>query len=506
MNKPGKVYLIGAGPGDPGLITVKGQDILRRAEVIIYDYLANPVLLDLAPKEAERIYVGKRAGCHHYPQEEITRLLLGKAGEGKRVIRLKGGDPFIFGRGGEEAQALAAARIPFEVVPGITAAIAAAAYAGIPLTHRDYTTTLGLITGHEDPARKLASLDWEKLATAVGTLVFYMGMANLENICEQLIIHGRSPQTPVVIVRWATLPRQETLSGDLTTIVGKVRALNFKPPAVIFVGEVNSLRAELRWFDNRPLSGRRVLVTRAAEQAAALTTALQELGAETVAAPTIEIIPPESYAELDQAINGLGSIDYLVLTSVNAVSTFFDRLTIQGYDARALAGLQTVVVGPKSAEALKVHGINADLMPEDYRAEGIVALLKDQVFGKRLLYPKAALARNLIPAELSAAGAEVLAPVAYASAPPADAAENLRQALTERLDLLTFTASSTVQNFVDLLDAEHLDLARKVPVASIGPLTSETASKLGFDVVIEPTYSTIDDMVEAIENYFKQGI
>ncbi|MBE0575430.1 MAG: uroporphyrinogen-III C-methyltransferase [Desulfuromonadales bacterium] len=506
MNKPGKVYLIGAGPGDPGLITVKGQAILRRAEVIIYDYLANPVLLDLAPKEAERIYVGKHSGCHHFPQEEITRLLLEKACEGKRVIRLKGGDPFIFGRGGEEAQALAAARIPFEVVPGVTAAVAAAAYAGIPLTHRDYTTTLGFITGHEGPDKRLSSLDWDKLAASVGTLVFYMGMANLENICKKLITHGRSPQTPVAVVRWATLPRQETLTGDLTTIAGKVSLLNFKPPAVIFVGEVNSLRDELRWFDNRPLSGRRVLVTRAAEQATELTTALEELGAEAIVVPTIEIIPPASFAELDQAINELGYIDYLVLTSVNAVSAFFDRLTVQGYDARALAGLQTVAVGPKSAEALASHGVNADLMPEDYRAEGIVALLKDRVFGKRLLYPKAALARNLITAELTAAGAEVIAPVAYASAPPVSAAENLRHALADRLDLLTFTASSTVQNFVDLLDAEQLSLAQKIPVASIGPLTSKTARDLGFKVVIEPIDSTLDDLVEAIGNYFKQGM
>ncbi len=500
--KLGKVYLIGAGPGDPGLITVRGQEILRRAEVIIFDYLANPRLLDLAPAETERIYVGKRSGLHHYPQEEITRLLLAKAAEGKTVARLKGGDPFIFGRGGEEAQALAAAGIPFEVVPGITAAVAAAAYAGIPLTHRDYTTTLGFVTGHEDPAKKLSSLDWEKLSTAFGTLVFYMGMANLENICEQLIAHGRSPETAVVVVRWATMPCQETLSGTLETISEKVRSANFKPPAIIFVGEVNNLRDELCWFDNRPLSGRRVLVTRSPEQAPALAEALAEAGAEPIVVSTIEIVPPANYADLDRAIAGLNDIDYLLLTSTNAVSSFFSRLKAHGLDARSLAGLQTVVVGPKSAEALAAQGINADLVPEDYRAEGVVALLKGRVAGKRLLYPKAELARDLIATELTSAGAEVIAPVAYASAPPADAADKLRQAMADRLDLLTFTASSTVQNFVDLLDADSLALARKVPVASIGPLTSETARQLGFNVVIEPDNSTLDDMVEAIRDYF----
>lgn len=502
MGKPGKVYLIGAGPGDPGLITVKGQDLLRRAEVIIYDYLANPVLLDLAPPEVERIYVGKRAGQHHYPQEEITRLLLAKAKEGKRVARLKGGDPFIFGRGGEEAQALAAAGIPFEVVPGVTAAIAAAAYAGIPLTHRDHTTTLGFVTGHEDPAKKLSSLDWQKLATAVGTLVFYMGMANLENICEQLITHGRTPETPVVVVRWATMPGQETLCGTLETISEKVRSANFKPPAVIFVGEVNRLRDELRWFDNRPLSGRRVLITRAAEQAAPLSHALADLGAEPIVVSTITIVPPPSFAALDQALDNLGSFDYLVLTSVNAVSAFFDRLNTRRLDARALAGLQTVAVGPKSAEALAARGVRADLVPEVYRAEGVVELLKNRVTGKRLLYPKAALSRDLIPAALTAAGAEVIAPVAYASAAPADATGRLQQAVADGLDLLTFTASSTVRNFVQLLSTDDLALAQKTPVASIGPLTSETARQLGFNVVIEPESSTLDDMVEAIKKYF----
>jgi uroporphyrinogen III methyltransferase/synthase len=417
---------------------------------------------------------------------------------------LKGGDPFVFGRGGEEAMCLAQEDIPFEVVPGVTAGLAAASYAGIPLTHRDHTTTLGLVTGHEDPAKKLSSLDWEKLSTAMGTLVFYMGIANLANITEQLIAHGRAPETPVAIVRWATMPSQQTLVGTLTDIVDKVKSAEFKPPAVILIGEVVGLREQLSWFDNRPLFGQRILVTRAIEQAAELTKPLVELGAEAVLCPSIEIIPPASYAELDAALDGLAEIDYLILTSANAVDAFFNRLAETGRDARALAGLKVVAVGPKTAAEISVRGVRADLVPEDYRAEGVVALLKDRVAGQRILYPRAEMARDLIVTELSATGAEVVAPVAYASAVPVATAERCQQALTEGLSLLTFTASSTVRNLAGLLDADSLDKARKIPVASIGPLTSQTARELGFEVVVEPAESTLDAMVEAIKDYFDQ--
>jgi len=504
-HQAGKVYLIGAGPGDPGLITVKGLECLRRADVVVYDYLANPVFLAEAPAAAERIYVGKRKGLHHYPQDEINRLLVEKGRAGLTVARLKGGDPFIFGRGGEEALCLAEAGIPFEVVPGITAGLAAACYTGIPLTHRDFTTTLGLVTGHEDPDKNLSTLDWEKLATAMGTLVFYMGMANLANITEQLLTHGRAPQTPVAVVRWATTPRQQTLVGTLADIVAKVKAADFKPPAVILIGEVVALREQLAWFDNRPLSGRRILVTRAADQAAALTGPLAALGAEPVLCPTIAIVPPPDPADLDAALAGLPAFDLLILTSVNAVAALFDRLAAAGRDARALAGVTVVAVGPKTAAAIAAQGIRADLVPADYRAEGVVALLKERVAGKRVLYPRAELARDLIVTELGAAGAEVVAPIAYASAVPAGAAENLAEALTEGLDLLTFSASSTVRNFAALLDTDQLAAAQQVPVAAIGPLTSQTARELGFTVAVEPAASTLDAMVEAIANYFKQA-
>jgi len=500
-DKQGYVYLIGAGPGDPGLMTVKGMDCLQRAEVVIYDYLANPLFLEQAP-QAEHIYVGKRKGLHHYPQEKINQLLLEKAGEGKVVARLKGGDPFIFGRGGEEAMVLAEADIPFEIVPGVTAAVAAAAYAGIPMTHRDCTTTLGFVTGHEDPAKKLSSLDWEKLATGVGTLVFYMGLTNLENICEQLVAHGRDPQTPVAVVRCATTPRQQTLDGTLTDIVDMVRSADFKPPALIFVGEVVKFRATLRWFDDRPLFGKRILVTRAAAQADEFCQHLLSLGAEPVLCPMLEIAPPESFTELDRAIDQLLETDYLVLTSTNAVDAFFSRLAELDLDVRALAGIKLVTVGPKTAAVLTSYGLKPDMIPADYRAEGVVDILKGEVAGKRVLYPKAELARDVIPEQLTRAGAEVVSPVAYRSIIPAGTFEKLEQALEDGLDLITFSSSSTVTNLMALLDASGKLKARQVPVASIGPLTSKTAEDEGLEVVVEPGVSTFDALLTEISEYF----
>ncbi len=499
--KQGYVYLIGAGPGDPGLMTIKGLDCLQRADVVIYDYLANPAFLAQAP-QAEHIYVGKRKGLHHYPQEKINALLLEKAGEGKVVARLKGGDPFIFGRGGEEAMVLAGAGIPFEIVPGVTAAVAAVAYAGIPMTHRDCTTTLGFVTGHEDPAKKLSSLDWDKLATAVGTLVFYMGIANLENICEQLVAHGRPPETPVAVVRWATTPKQQTLTGTLGDIAAAVRGTGFKPPALIFVGEVVSFREPLRWFDNRPLFGKRILVTRAAAQAADFARHLEALGAEPVFCPMLEIVPPADLDALDRAISDLAATDYLILTSVNAVEAFFARLAALDRDVRALAGVTVVTVGPKTAEALSAHGIRPDMMPADYRAEGVVDILREKVAGRRVLYPRAELSRDIIPRELAEAGATVADPVAYRSIVPAGAAEALKEALSGGIDLITFSASSTVRNLMALLDADGRRQVRGIPVASIGPLTTRTAEEAGLTVAVEPGESTLDALLTETVEYF----
>jgi uroporphyrinogen III methyltransferase / synthase len=505
--KHGIVYLVGAGPGDPGLITVRGQQCLRQADVVVYDLLANPALLDEAPVAAERIFVGKARGHHHARQEEINQLLLDLALAGKRVVRLKGGDPLIFGRGGEEALTLAQAGIPFEIVPGITAGFAAATYAGIPLTHRDFTTSLGLVTGHEDPAKKLPSLDWEKLATGVGTLVFYMGMANLPLIAEKLIAHGRSPGTPVAVIRWATTPRQQTLVATLADVVERVQAAGLKPPAVILVGEVIALRERLRWFDRRPLFGRTMLVTRAAEQAGEFSALLEEQGAQVIECPTIRLLPPTDWQDIDAAIGSLAGFDWLVLTSGNAVEIFFARLAELGLDARALGACRVCAVGPKTAAAIRAHGITADLVPSDYKAEGVVAAFaRLEMAGRRVLFPRADKAREVIPQGLAALGADIVAPIAYRNVVPDSLPAEALAALQEkRIDCVTFTASSTVENLAAMLGPERFRaLLDGVCIASIGPITTATCRRLGLPVLVEPGEYTLAALVGELTRHFQE--
>lgn len=502
--KHGIVYLVGAGPGDPGLITVRGRDCLRRAEVIVYDYLANPVLLQEAP-DAETIYVGKSQGLHHLPQDEINALLVRCARQGKVVVRLKGGDPYVFGRGGEEALHLHRAGISFEVIPGVTAAFAAGAYAGIPLTHRDYTTSLGLFTGHEDPAKKLSTLDWEKLATGVGTLVFYMGMSNLATIAQELIKHGRSPHTPVAVIRWATLPRQETLVAPLLEIAAVVAAANFKPPAVIIVGEVVALRDQLAWFERKPLFGRTILVTRAVEQAGEFTALLQDLGAQVVECPTIHLEPVKDSAELDAAMVDLASFSWLILTSGNAVRFFFARLAAFGLDPRALGRCRVCAVGPKTAAAIRTFGVNPDLVPEDYQAEGVVTALSGLLYGgEKILFPRADKAREVITVGLTALGAEVLAPVLYSNTLPATLPAAALAALEGgAIDAVCFTASSTVENLAAILGAaDFRRLLTPLAIAAIGPITSQSCAKLGLTVAIEPQKYTLKALAESLLTYY----
>jgi uroporphyrinogen III methyltransferase / synthase len=500
----GTVVLVGAGPGDPGLITVKGLKCLRRAEVVVYDFLANPLFLEEAPPEAEKIFVGKTRGCHTTPQEEINAMLARKAREGKRVVRLKGGDPFVFGRGGEEAQYLAQRGIPFEVVPGVTAAFAAGAYAGIPVTHRDYTTSIGLVTGHLDPNKKMASLDWEKLAKAVGTLAFYMGMGNLPLITRELIAHGRSPQTPVAVISWATTPRQRTLVSTLGRVVEEVEKNGMRPPAVILVGDVVNLRKELRWFEDRPLAGKRILVTRSSRQAGELVSLLEEQGAEAHTCPVFDILPPENETDIETAVADLPDFDYLVLTSVNAVEAVWRKMRAAGFDARRLQGVTLVAVGPKTAESLQKYGLFADLCAREYRAEGVVELLESRdLAGKRILYPCSDKARDLIQRELSAAGAEVIAPVAYRTVRAEKSREKIADILNNgKLDAVTFTSSSSVEFFLDLGGKELLDRLEGVALVSMGPLTTAEVRRAGLEVAFEAPVSTIEGLVEALKNYF----
>jgi len=503
--KPGKVYLIGAGPGDPGLLTIKGRDCLALADVIIYDYLANPVLLGYAKSDAERIYVGKTRGQHSVPQDEINQMLVDKAAAGLNVARLKGGDPYVFGRGGEEASLLHKQNIPFEVVPGVTAGFAAAAYAGIPLTHRDITTSLALLTGHERPERKLSSLDWEKLATGLGTLIFYMGMSNLKTISEKLIEHGRSADTPVAVVQWATLPRQKTLTGRLDEIAALVAAAKIEPPAVIIIGDVVRYREELRWYDNLPLFGRRFLITRPYAQAASFVALLQAQGAETICIPTIEIAPPTDWQPCDAALNQLWSYDGLILTSANAVDAFFERMNIMGLDLRALAGVEIIAVGPKTAKAIEKLGLKPDFVPDDYRAEGVVnELLSRGVSGKRYLYPRTEIARSLIPDSLTKSGAQVDAPIVYRTLAPEGKQEMIRHLLdADELDAICFSSSSTFDNLQAMFGAELQQLKKETAFFSIGPLTTETIRKQGFEVALEPEKSTLEDFSEAMVKYYQ---
>lgn len=500
----GIVYLVGAGPGDPGLITVRGLQCLRRADVVVYDFLANALFLDEAPPQAERIFVGKTRGCHTTPQEEINILLAARAGEGKRVVRLKGGDPFVFGRGGEEARHLARLGISFEVVPGVTAAFAAGAYAGIPVTHRDYTTSIALITGHLDPNKKMAALDWEKLAGAVGTLAFYMGMANLAVISRELIAHGRSPRTPVAVISWATTPRQRTLVADLGSVVEKVESEGLQPPAVVLVGEVVELRKELQWFEKRPLRGKNILVTRSSHQAGELVVLLAEQGAEVHACPVARIVPPRDGRELEEAVGSLSGFDSLILTSANAVEAFWASLRQAGWDSRRLQGLTLVTVGPKTAAALQRHGLYADLCAEKYRAEGVIELLKRQnLTGRRILYPRSDKARPLIQEELSAAGAEVVAPVAYQSVREEENRAAIRkQVKGGKLDAITFTSASTVEYFLDLIGNDLLESLPGVALISIGPLTSARLRQAGLEVAMEAPVATLEGLVAGLIEYF----
>ena len=504
------MYLVGAGPGDPGLITLRGKYLLEHAEVVVYDYLANPKLLEYVPKNAQLIYAGKKGGgLHSFTQKGINRLLVDHAEQGKMVVRLKGGDPFIFGRGAEEIEELVAEGIDFEVVPGVTSATAAATYAGIPITHRGYTASVAFVTGHEDPTKKISNISWEKLATGAGTIVIYMGIKTLPAITRKLIEHGRSPDTPVAVVRWASTPQQRSVVGTLTTICEEVRQADIKPPALIIVGEVVKLRSTIDWFEKRPLFGRRIVVTRTREQASDLVAQLEEQGAEVLEYATIHIEPVDDYRILDAAIAELGSYQWLLFTSINAVTHFFRRLFALGHDSRLLAGVSIAVVGKATADELGRYGLKADLMPDKFTGEGLAeALLQTEMRGSRILLPRALRASEILPEMLTDAGAGVTIAPVYRNVPPSGPREELRDRLLEgSIDAVTFTSSSTVTNFLAMIDAANDDELRRllgnVTIAAIGPITAETIRKHGLSVDIQPERYTISDMVRAIAAHYR---
>ncbi len=502
----GKVYLIGAGPGDPGLITVKGLECIKQADVLIYDYLASPTLLNYASKNAEIIYVGKKGGNHTLSQDKINSLIVDKADKGFIVTRLKGGDPFIFGRGGEEAEALIKKGIAFEVVPGVTSAIAAPAYAGIPLTHRKFTATVAFVTGHEDPTKTESNINWSALAKGIGTIVFLMGVKNLPRITTRLINCGMPSDTPVALVRWGTTPKQFSITGTLENINDRVKSIGLKPPAIIVVGDVVKLRKKMNWFENRPLMGKRIVVTRAREQASDLVKLLSNLGAECLECPTIKVAPPDDWKLLDAAIDNISSYNWLVFTSVNGVNYFFKRLFAQGKDVRALSKLNTAVIGPATEKRLFNFGLKSDIVPKSYRAESIIeAFGNEDINGKKILLPRAKEARPILPVELTKMGALVDEVTSYYTKEVPNSADLLLKRLKEdTIDLVTFTSSSTVKNFKAILPDNIFDSQMKnITIACIGPITADTAKSLGFDVHIVANSFTIPGLCEAILDYYQ---
>ena len=486
-----KVYLVGAGPGDPELITLKGRRLLERADSILYDYLANPVLLDLAPAQAERIYVGKKKSVHAFTQEEICAMMIERARRGLTVVRLKGGDPFIFGRGGEEAEALAEAGVAFEIVPGVTSPLGIAAYTGVPLTHREHTRVVTFVTGHD-----AEGIDWSTIG-ATETLVIFMGIFAFDAIARELIACGRAPDTPAMAVRWGTRPDQHTVAGTLATLPALIHQHDLKPPATIIIGDVVRLRGKLNWYEHLPLFGRRIVVTRARGQAEALSSKLHALGADVIELPTIEIQPALDYAPLDAAIANLGAYDWLIFTSANGVRFFLERLDRSAVDFRALRA-RICAIGPATRAAIEAVHLKVDLMGKDYVAEGLLsAFAEHDLSGQRILLPRAAVARDLVPVELARRGARVEVVEAYRTTVPEGARAAAAEIFgaTRKPDWIMFTSSSTVRNLVAVAGAAALAGVR---VASIGPVTSATARGLGIEVAVEAPVFTIDGLVETI--------
>lgn len=512
----GKVYLVGAGPGDIGLLTIKGLRYLQKAEVVIYDFHLNAQILNYINHKAEFIYAGKRGGRHTMTQDEINTILIKKAKEGNIICRLKGGDPFVFGRGGEEAEILSKEGIEFEVVPGVSSSIAAPAYAGIPLTHRFFSSSFAVIPGYEDIMKEESTIKWSKLATGVGTLVFLMAVKNVALITQKLIDNGLSPDTPVAVVRWGTRPDQKTIVGTLRNIVGILKEKDIKPPAVMIVGEVVRLRESLNWYEKKPMFGHRILVTREHLEG---FEPLEELGAEILAFPTIEIVPPLNYRELDVALDTIETYDWLIFTSRNGVKYFLKRFSEKDRDIRDLKGIKICTIGNRTAIEIKKFGLKVDLIPEKFRAEGLIeAIIKMQpkkrkskirsasggrkfeiLKGVRFLLPRAEVAREVFPETVRKLGGEIDVPVVYRTIKPESHGKRLKRFLKEgKITIATFTSEATFNNFREIIGEDVDKLLKGVAIAVIGPVTAKAIKKAGFRVDIMPRESTIDEMVAEI--------
>jgi uroporphyrinogen III methyltransferase / synthase len=506
----GKVYLVGAGPGAPDLITVRAAAVIKGSDVVVYDSLVSPEIVALAPAGADRIFAGKRGGAgREFEQEEINQILVESARAGKTVVRLKGGDPFIFGRGGEEAAALVAADIAFEVVPGVTSAIAAPAFAGIPLTHREYASSVTFLTGHEDFARNpTAAARWEEIAHASrnGTLVILMATARMRANLERLISAGLPAETPAAAIQWGTTAAQKTALATLGTLAEEATREGIAAPAVIVVGECAQMRLDLRWFEKLPLFGRRIVITRAASNAAKLARRLRELGGEAIEFPTIETVPPESFALIDDAIGRLNSFDWIVFTSATGVDAFVERLRATGRDIRELDNAAIAAIGPATAARIRNYALKVEAIPSEYRAEALIAAVgTDRIAGAHILIPRAAVAREILPEQLREKGAaEVVVAPTYRTVKPSRVdGSRIREFISAgAIDLVTFTSSSTVTNFCELIG----DISPGLKTAVIGPITADTARRAGFEVVASPAEYTVDALVEAISTYFERQV
>ena len=497
----GTVYLVGAGPGDLGLVTLRAKECIEKADVIVYDHLANPETLGWARNDAEIIYVGKTPGESGISQNEINALLIEKAREGKQIVRLKGGDPFVFGRGAEEAQVIADAGIPFEIVPGVTSSIAGPAYAGIPVTHRAHNSHVTIFTGHEDPGKTESAIDYAALAKLGGTQVMLMGVERLGSITSEMIKHGVRGDLPVALIRWATTGLQETLTGTLADIAQKAVANDFAAPAVAVFGDVVALRDKLNWYETRPLLGKRIVVTRTRKQASVLSSKLRALGAHVIELPTIRIEPPSDLREFAELVQDAHIYDWIVFTSANGVDAFFDIFFKLYDDAREIGGPRIAAIGPATAQRVKDFHLHVDLQPKEFVAEEVVREFKNQgsIENLKILLVRAEKARDMLPKELLGLGAIVDEAFAYRTVPETRDTSGARgQLAKDGADLITFTSSSTVENFLAL----GLPWPKGMQVASIGPITSQTARDNGLKIDVEAPRHDIDGLVEAIGAFF----